>query len=97
MRKNERPNAVQTSTTFPPVASATLLVLARREDGGKGQANGVLTRLLRDELEKIRPGLWDRLLNEEEARLASHPNETAEARHGALAEWLKAEMAGGGR
>jgi hypothetical protein len=92
-----KPNAIQTSTTFPPAASATLLVLAKREDGGRGAANGILTRLLREELERIRPGLWDRLLAEEEARVALRPNETALECQAWLAAWLKAELAGGGK
>jgi hypothetical protein len=74
-----------------------LLVLAKREDGGRGAANGVLTRLLREELERVRPGLWDRLLSEEETRSVRHPDETALECQEWLAAWLKGELAGGGR
>ena len=90
-----KPNAIQTSTTFPPAVSAVLLVLAKREDGGRGAANGVLTRLLREELERVRPGLWDRLLAEEGKRSAMLAGENAAECQAGLAGWLARELVGG--
>lgn len=55
-----RPASVVLSTTFDPVAHAALAVLADLESA-RGAANVLLERLVRAELERVRPGLWDEL------------------------------------
>lgn len=50
------------NTTLQPVAAGVLVALAAREDLKDASANQVLERLLRDELERLVPGAWDRLV-----------------------------------
>lgn len=58
----ESTNRVPLNTSLPPVAHAVLGVLAAREDPGRGAANVVLVRLLREELERVSPGAWGELV-----------------------------------
>lgn len=53
------------NTTLQPVAAGVLAALAAREDLKDASANQVLERLLRDELERLMPGAWDRLIKAE--------------------------------
>lgn len=55
-----RPASVVLSTTLDPVARAAIDVLADLESA-RGSANVLLERLVRAELERVRPGLWDEL------------------------------------
>ena len=87
--------AIQVTTTFPPAPAAALYVLARRDDGGRGAANGIITRLLREELERIRPGLWDKMLAEGERLASARPKATPTELQSALAAWLGEELGGG--
>jgi hypothetical protein len=58
------------NTSFSPVAHGVLGALAAREDPAHGAGNVVLTRLLREELDRVAPGAWDELVH-----WAAHPPE----------------------
>lgn len=53
--------AVVLSTTLEPEYHAGLAFLVEREDLTRGAANAVLCRLLREELDRKHPGIWDRI------------------------------------
>jgi hypothetical protein len=55
-----RPTTVVLSTTLDPVAHGVLGALASLESG-KGSANRVIERHLREELDELAPGLWKRV------------------------------------
>jgi hypothetical protein len=50
------------NTSLSPVAHGVLGALAQREDPAGAAANAVITRLLREELDRVAPGAWDRLV-----------------------------------
>jgi hypothetical protein len=51
------------NTSLSPVAHGVLGALAAREDPAHGAGNVVLTRLLREELDRTVPGVWDELVH----------------------------------
>jgi hypothetical protein len=55
-------SSVPLGTSLSPVAHGVLSALALREDPAHAEANGVITRLLREELDRIAPGVWDELV-----------------------------------
>jgi len=59
---SRRPSAVVLSTTLGPVAHGALAALAARETPGAPAANAVLVRLIRQDLDRVCPGLWDLLV-----------------------------------
>jgi hypothetical protein len=54
--------SVALTTSLSPVLCGALAALAAREDPGKARANVVLARLVREELDRLAPGLWDELV-----------------------------------
>jgi aromatic ring hydroxylase len=56
------PSSYRLNTTLQPVAAGVLAALAMREDLKNHAANQVLERLLREEIERLLPGLWDQLV-----------------------------------
>jgi hypothetical protein len=54
--------SVVLNTSLSPVAHGVLGALAQREDPAHAEANGVITRLLREELDRVAPGAWDTLV-----------------------------------
>lgn len=54
--------SVPLTTSLSPVAHGVLCALAAREDPAGAAANAVITRLLREELERDAPGVWDGLV-----------------------------------
>lgn len=55
-------SSVVLSTSLSPVAHSVLGALAQREDPAHAEANSVITRLLREELDRVSPGTWDELV-----------------------------------
>jgi hypothetical protein len=55
-------SSVTLNTSLSPVAHGVLGALAQREDPAHAAANVVLTRLLREELDRLAPGAWDELI-----------------------------------
>jgi hypothetical protein len=55
--------SVPLTTSLSPVAHGVLSALAAREDPAGGAANGVISRLLREELDRLAPGAWDELVH----------------------------------
>ena len=95
-------------TTVPVVAWAFLSVLATREgvDAGTGRslANALIARLLRAHTEALSPGLWSRAVEhdaaftiEQKKKLPPGQEVSPIERGAELVEWIKREMAGGGR
>jgi hypothetical protein len=76
-----RSSTIDLSTTFSPVAHGVLGALAAREDPAHGSANTVLTRLLREELERMAPGTWDLLVHQaaESVAAGATPREVSAA------------------
>lgn len=56
--------SVPLTTSLSPVAHGVLGALAAREDPASCAGNVVLTRLLREEIERLAPGLWDGLVHQ---------------------------------
>ena len=53
--------SVVLSTTLPPEYHVGLALLAAREDLIRGAANGVICRLVREELDRKHAGTWDQI------------------------------------
>ena len=81
---------VRLNTTLDAVSYGVLGALASREDPERAAANGVMTRLLREELERVAPGLWDRAVAEAAARSSERPPLAAAAVAELVAEALRA-------
>jgi hypothetical protein len=73
--------SVSLTTSLSPVAHGVLCALAAREDPAGVAANGVITRLLREELERVAPGVWDGLVFHADALLLEglSPREVSQA------------------
>jgi hypothetical protein len=54
--------SVVLNTSLSPVAHGVLMAFAQREDPAHAEANGVITRMLREELDRLAPGAWDDLV-----------------------------------
>lgn len=80
------PTSYRLNTTLQPVAAGVLAALAAREDLKNQAANQVLERLLREELERIVPGAWDKLIEVE--KKAFHMGFDAKERTARTAEVL---------
>jgi len=85
-----KPDSCSITTTLSPLAHGVLGALAAREDPSGASANGVLTRLLREELERLRPGLWDALVHGAMSGAALAPKE----RSAAVRERVQETLAG---
>lgn len=66
-----KPNSCILNTCLSPVAHGVLAALAGREDPAHGAANVTLTRLLREELDRLCPGRWDHLAAHAAERIAA--------------------------
>lgn len=60
--RGRRASTVDITTTLSPLAHGVMCAFAAIEDPAHGAANVVFTRLLREELERVRPGAWIELL-----------------------------------
>jgi hypothetical protein len=86
---SSKPDSCSITTTLSPLAHGVLGALAAREDPSGASANGVLTRLLREELERLRPGLWDALVHG-----AAGPALAPKERSAAVRERVQETLAG---
>lgn len=87
-------SSVTLNTSLSPVAHGVLGALAQREDPAHAEANGVLTRLLREELERLLPGAWDELIARQRCTPAEvSPREASEGVAEFVAERLRARTA----
>ena len=79
------------NTTLQPVAAGVLAALAAREDLKNQAANQVLERLLREELERLLPGAWDKLIEVE--TVAFHEGDDAKGRTMRVSQQLSRMLA----
>lgn len=70
-------HTISITTTFDPVTFAALGYLSSREDPGQCRVNVLLQRLVREELERVRPGAWDRMRREDIDGLRTTPDPKA--------------------
>lgn len=62
MRSSCSARRLRLDTSLHPAAAAALAALADREPDG--HASGVISRLVRDELDRLAPGAWDAAMRE---------------------------------
>lgn len=82
-------------TYLEPTAAGVLMALSTRENPTKPAAHRVLERLIREELERLRPGAWDELLAAATEVPDGTPRERASFIAGRCVEVMRAM--GGGR
>lgn len=86
-------SSVVLSTSLSPVAHGVLGALALREDPAHAEANGVITRLLREELERLAPGLWDELIHRAKQDVDAAPRSLSEVTAADVLSHLRARAA----
>lgn len=80
-------------TSLSAVAHGVLGAFALREDPAHAEANGVITRLLREELERLAPGLWEELIYRSKQEVDADPRSLSEVTATDVLDHLRARAA----